>query len=237
MTSVIGPFPKRKGLPNDKEDAWTTRALTDVLWKDDVPKFSLLWLSEPDLSQHETAPGSLTSPAAIKSSDENLAKVIAALKEKNALTSTDLFVVSDHGFSTVDLAFDAAEQLRAAGFDALRHLPDAPKTGQILVVSLGGSVEFYVVDHEAATIRRLVDYLQHSDFAGVIVTRLEEEGTFTLAQLHLKTSSAPDVLVASRWNDRLNKYGTPGSDRLRHRPEGRRRDPCRPEPIRHEQHP
>ncbi len=210
VTSVIGPFPKRKGFPNELEDAWTTRALTEVLWKDDVPKFSLLWLSEPDLSQHETAPGSPTSLAAIKSSDDNLAKVIAALKAKNALASTDLFVVSDHGFSTVDLAFDAAARLRAAGFDAVRHLPDAPKAGQVLVVSLGGSVEFYVVDHDAATIRRLVDYLQHSDFAGVILTRREEEGTFTFAQLQIETSSAPDVLVASRWNDRPNEFGTPG---------------------------
>jgi predicted AlkP superfamily pyrophosphatase or phosphodiesterase len=210
VTSVIGPFPKRKGFPNEREDTWTTRGLTDVLWKGGVPKFSLLWLSEPDLSQHETAPGSPTSLAAIKSSDANLAKVIAALKAKNALTSTDIFVVSDHGFSTVDLALDAAERLRAAGFDAVRHFPDAPKPGQVLVVSLGGSVEFYVIDHDPATIRRLVVYLQHSDFAGVILTRGAQEGTFTFAQLHLETPNAPDVLVASHWNDRPNEFGTPG---------------------------
>ena len=210
ITDVIGPFPKRKGFPNTGQDAWTTRALTDVLWKDDVPKFSLLWLSEPDLSQHETAPGSPTSLAAIKSCDENLAKVIAALKAKNALASTDIFVVSDHGFSTIDLALDAAERLRSAGFDAVRQFADAPKPGQVLVVSLGGSIGFYVTGHDTNTIRRLVDYLQHSDFAGVILTRTAQEGTFTLAQLHMDTPDAPDVVVASRWNDRPNKFGTLG---------------------------
>ncbi len=35
--------------------------------------------------------------------------------------------------------------------------------------------------------RRLVDYLQRSDFAGVILTREEKEGTFTLAQLAHRT--------------------------------------------------
>lgn len=210
VTSAMGPFPKRKGFPNEREDDWTTRALTELLWKNEIPKFSLLWLSEPDLSQHETGPGSPTSLAAIKSSDANLAKVMAALKSKNALASTDLFVVSDHGFSTVDLALDAAQRLRAAGFDAVRNLPDSPQPGQILVVSLGGSMEFYVAGHDAATVRRLVDYLQHSDFAGVILTRGRQEGTFTFAQLHLAAASAPDVLVAARWDDQPNDFGTAG---------------------------
>ncbi|HEY1582589.1 MAG TPA: alkaline phosphatase family protein [Chthoniobacterales bacterium] len=80
--SALGPFPKRKGLPNEEEDAWTTRGLTDFLWKDDVPEFSLLWLSEPDLSQHQTGPGSPTARAAIKSDDDKLARVIAALQAK-----------------------------------------------------------------------------------------------------------------------------------------------------------
>src|SRR4029079_2715981 len=37
LTAAVGPFPKRKGLPNDQEDDWTTRALTQFLWKKDVP--------------------------------------------------------------------------------------------------------------------------------------------------------------------------------------------------------
>lgn len=167
-------------------------------------------MSEPDLSEHDTAPGSPTSLAAIRSSDDNLAKVIAALKAKDALTKTDLFVVSDHGFSTIALALDVAEQLRAAGFNAGREFSDPPKPGQVLVVTLGGSMEFYVAEHEPKTVRRLVEYLQRSDFAGVIFTRTKQEGTFSLAEARLDTPSAPDVLVAARWSGRTNKYGAPG---------------------------
>ena len=83
IVAALGPFPERAGkFPNTGEDNWTTRALTEVLWKKEVPKFSLLWLSDPDLTQHETAPGSETSRAAIRSDDANLARVLAALRAK-----------------------------------------------------------------------------------------------------------------------------------------------------------
>ena len=225
ITAAIGPFPKHEDFPKIEENAWTTRALTDVLWKDDVPKFSLLWLSEPDLSEHETAPGSPTALAAIKSDDDNLAKVLAALQAKNALTTTDIFVVSDHGFSTIDLAVDVAQRLRAAGFDAVRFFTGERKTGQVLVVSLGGSVEFYVVNHDAKITQKLVDFLQRSDFAGVILTRAKMEGTFTLAQVHLDSATAPDVIVSCRWNDKPNEFGVPGRGRIRHWQESRARHP------------
>ena len=104
------------------------------------------------------------------------------MKAKDALTTTDIFVVSDHGFSTVDPAVDVAAKLRAAGLDAVRAFKKTPKRGQILVVSLGGSVTFYVVEHDPAVIGKLVDFLQRSDFAGVILTRERHEGTFTFAQ-------------------------------------------------------
>ena len=210
IISAIGQIPDRTGFPNDKEDAWTTRVLTEVLWKEGVPKFSVLWLSEPDLSQHETAPGSPTSLAAIKSSDDNLAQVLAALAKKNVLAKTDLFVVSDHGFSTVDSVTDVAAVLRAEGLDAVRELPDKPQAGQILVVTLGGSVAFYVVDHDQEVIRKLVNFLQRSEFAGVILTREAQAGTFTLAQAQIDAATAPDVITACRWNNQPNEFGIAG---------------------------
>src|SRR5262249_41578692 len=83
-------------------DAWTTRAVIDGLWREAVPKYTLLWLSEPDAAQHQTSPGSSNAKEGLKSSDRNLKLVLDALKEKGVLDRTDLFVVSDHGFSTVE---------------------------------------------------------------------------------------------------------------------------------------
>ncbi len=210
ITGALGQFPVRKTFPNRSEDNWTTTALTDVLWDNEVPEFSLLWLSDPDLSEHETALGAPTAIAAIRNSDQNLAKVVAALKAKNALSKTDIFVVSDHGFSTIYRVVDVAAQLKKAGFDAVRAFAEKPKRGQILVVSLGGSVTFYVVDHEQAVIEKLIDFLQRSDFAGVILAREKHAGSFTFAQTEIDAPAAPDVVVACRWNDQPNEFGIAG---------------------------
>ena len=114
ITEKLGPFPSA----HLQKDSWTTKALIDVLWKDGVPAFSILWLGEPDLTQHETAPGAPAALAAIKSSDENLAAVLSALDERKARETTDVFVVSDHGFSTIRRSIDLRKILNEAGFAA-----------------------------------------------------------------------------------------------------------------------
>ena len=59
-------------------------------------------------------------------------------------------------------------------------------------------------------IRRLVEFLQQSDFAGVILTKEPMEGTFTLAQSKIDSADAPDVVMSFRWNDSKNQFGVRG---------------------------
>jgi arylsulfatase A-like enzyme len=85
--------------------------------------------------------------AAIKSSDNNLAKVLAALKAKNVLAKTDIFVVSDHGFSTYLSCGRCCGAVARGGFRRGARLSVKKRiVGRYSVVSLGGSVTFYVVD-------------------------------------------------------------------------------------------
>src|ERR1043166_3658980 len=62
ISETLGRFPSA----HLQQDLWTTKALTDLLWKDGLPAFSILWLGEPDLTQHESAPGASAALAAIK---------------------------------------------------------------------------------------------------------------------------------------------------------------------------
>jgi len=81
-------------------------------------------------------------------------------------------------------------------------------------------VLFYVVGHDEKVIRRLVEFLQQSDFAGVIFTRQPVEGTFGLEQAMIHPPSprsgaassdhAPDVVMAFRWKDSKNQFDVPG---------------------------
>jgi arylsulfatase A-like enzyme len=193
-----------------EQDAWTTKALTDVLWKDGVPALSILWLGEPDLTQHESAPGAPAALAAIKASDENLTAILAALDQRKATGTTDLFIVSDHGFSTIERSVDLRKILNDAGFAAKTEFTDKPKHGDIMLAGNDGSVLFYVVGREEKVIRRLVEFLQQSDFAGVIFTKQPMEGTFGLEQAMIQSDHAPDVVMAFRWKDSKNRFDVPG---------------------------
>jgi len=207
VVSLLGPF---SAFSFAQKDSWTTKALTDVFWKNGVPAFSLLWLSEPDGTQHETAPGSEAARAAIKSSDDSLAAVLAALDRQRTRSTTDVFVVSDHGFSTIERALDLRKILKDAGFDAVTELTSAAKSGQIILAGNGGTVLFYVIRHDAAVIQRLVEFLQQSDFAGVIFTREKLPGTFGFEAARIDNEHAPDVEMAFRWNENKNQFGVPG---------------------------
>jgi arylsulfatase A-like enzyme len=184
--------------------------LTNILWKDGVPALSILWLGEPDLAQHETAPGAPEALAAIKSSDQNLGTVLTALDQLHARESTDVLVVSDHGFSTIQRSIDLRKILNDAGFAAKTEFTGELQPGDIMLAGNGGSVLFYVVGHEQKLIRRLVEFLQQSDFAGVIFTKEPLEGTFSLDQAKIDSDHSPDVVMAFRWNDSKNQFGVPG---------------------------
>jgi arylsulfatase A-like enzyme len=237
----IGPFPKEQTEPDTKQgrvlnwvrkgrdevlkwlngkpktpplarlvNEWTTKALVRGLWKEGVPKYTLLWLSEPDASQHESGVGSENAEAGLEACDNDLALVIKTLKDKGAFDSTDLMVVSDHGFSTIDRGPDVVGSLKRAHFVADKQFEN-PEAGDLMVVSLGGSTAFYVFDHDELTVRKLVEFLQETDYAGVIFSSITVEGTFPLSQVHVDAhAGAPDVLVSMRWSADRNDWGAPG---------------------------
>jgi len=208
IVDALGPFPPFGQYAEG--DKWTTKALTELLWKDGVPAFSLLWLGEPDLTQHGSAPGARPALAAIKSSDENLAAVLSALDRQGARKTTDVFVVSDHGFSTIERSVDVRKILNDAGWKAKTEFSDEPKPGDIMLVGNGGSILIYVIGHNATITGQLVELLQRSDFAGVIFMREPLPGTFRLDQAKIGSRDAPDVVMAFRWNEKKNQFGIPG---------------------------
>jgi arylsulfatase A-like enzyme len=209
LTNALGPFPKDT-LNSPTRNDWTARALIEHLWRNDVPKFSLLWMNNPDSAQHNFGPGSPQALAGIRDADNNLARALSALDKRGLRASTDVVVASDHGFSTCLRPCDLAADLEKAGFEATREFKHKPQKDEVLVVSNSGSDVIYVIGHGSETIRKLVSFLQQWDCAGVIFSRENIAGTFSLAQAHLNSGDAPDVVVSLRWTPDKNRNDVPG---------------------------
>jgi len=210
LEETFGKFPEKPTFPDGPQNKWTVDVLLDSLWKTGVPKLSLLWLSDPDYTQHDTQPGSEKALASLKINDALLARLLEALDKKSLLDKTDILLVSDHGFSTIDQAVDFAALLSEAGFRAFRKFLQEPVSGDILVVGNGGTVFFYVVGHDRETTRRLVEFLQQGPLCGVLFSSEKLPGTFSPALAHVNSPDVPDVIVSLRWNRSQNASGVAG---------------------------
>jgi type II secretion system protein G len=210
----LGPFPPAldwKYHVNTARDIWTIRALTEYLWADRVPDLSVVWIYEPDFSQHGTGVGSKNAKLAYKSTDDRLKTILDTLDKKGIRDKTDIVIASDHGVSTISRKIDVPDALRRAGFKAEGEYRKPPEKGNIIVTGLGGSVSFYVYGQDEAVRKRLVEYLQKTDWAGVLFTRDGLPGTFRYDDTGIDSPDAPDVVMAMRWKDEVSKHGTRGT--------------------------
>lgn len=116
-----------------------------------APDLSVVWLRNPDSTEHQFGPGSANYLDALAAQDRLLGKLQAKLLELGQSDSTDLIVVSDHGHSTV------AGDEKLFPLRALQGEPNGQ--GEVGGVSASG----YAVSGEIRT----ADVLQRAGFAHV----------------------------------------------------------------------
>lgn len=90
--------------------AVATKAVLPLFKARNKPFVLVFWSRDPDGTQHNQGdslgrlvPGinGPTSLAAIRNADDNLATLLAALREQGLADTTDVILTSDHGFSTI----------------------------------------------------------------------------------------------------------------------------------------
>ncbi|HEY4394574.1 MAG TPA: alkaline phosphatase family protein [Polyangia bacterium] len=111
-----------------------TKVILPALEKRGKPFVLVFWSRDPDATQHDQGDslGSLmpgingpTSKAAVRDADDTLGRILAALEaDPDLAASTDLFVTSDHGFSTASRREVDAEGHASASPAAKRQAPD-----------------------------------------------------------------------------------------------------------------
>jgi predicted AlkP superfamily pyrophosphatase or phosphodiesterase len=100
------------------EQLMTERFINEVLFER-RPALAILWMGEPDATQHKRPLGSPEHLAVLRQADANAARVIEAVDRlRDAGDDVLLIVASDHGQQTVSRVIDIEAELVAAGLKA-----------------------------------------------------------------------------------------------------------------------
>jgi predicted AlkP superfamily pyrophosphatase or phosphodiesterase len=189
-----------KGAAGD--DAATERFCQEVLRRR-APALALLWLSEPDFTGHHTPLGSPAHRAAIASADANVQRVAETISTLDPTGERILFIVgSDHGMETVDETIDLDGLLIDAG------LKRGPASSEIVVAPNGSAALFYFAEPAGALVLEVARFLEAQDWV---------DRTFAghnLGLVGLPTSSAMQIAVTLKPDERANPFGVPGHSHI-----------------------
>jgi arylsulfatase A-like enzyme len=217
ILAKFGPAPvKQAGATRfDASVTWTQRVLREYVLPELHPTVVLNWLTEPDHSQHHVGVGSPASREALRNDDREIAAVLATLDDLDLTASTDVLVVSDHGFTTNTAGIDVARALVDGGLKA------SPDSGDVVLASSGQAVALYVEGHDGERITRLARFVRSQEWGGVVFTagraagdpRGAVEGTFSLELIHAASRErGPDLIFTFPWSSHPNAFGVSGSD-------------------------
>ncbi len=82
-------------------NAWMMKVYLDIILPKHRPDLSVVWLRNPDTTQHLYGVGSPEFHLALKAQDELLGQLEARLQQLGMAQDTDIIVVSDHGHSNI----------------------------------------------------------------------------------------------------------------------------------------
>ncbi|MEO8716031.1 MAG: alkaline phosphatase family protein, partial [Acetobacteraceae bacterium] len=160
------------------------------------PAFAVLWLGEPDHSQHENPLGSPACRAAIAAADRRFAAVRAAVERRRRAGENVLLVaMSDHGHRTVTEVIDVDAELAGAG---LKHRPEDT---DLIAVSNGTASLVYLHPSRASEASRVADWLRTRPWVGEV---LEGEA---LARVGQTSARGLACAVSMRSDDTPNLFG------------------------------
>ncbi|HEY7293276.1 MAG TPA: alkaline phosphatase family protein [Vicinamibacterales bacterium] len=204
----LGPLPKA-----DARDGSLDRFAVDAFLKVGIPKVdpsvTIMWLSDLDTAAHAHGVGTPATIATLEHVDNDIKIVLDGLSAAHLLDDYDIWVSSDHGFSTYTGAPDVSALLQPY----MRALPD----GSPRIVANGGAV--YVRDGDEATISAITGTLQRTAGIGAIFTRAATPwqfeghvpGTLSFDAIRWQHDRSAQILYSPDWTDAANADGRPGT--------------------------
>ena len=278
------------GSPYNQANAYMMQAYLAQILPVHKPQLTVVWLRNPDSTQHNYGPGTANARDALHAQDALLGRLEDQLKMLGLARNTDIVIVSDHGHSTVagdadwfplrviadgkpgqtsELAYSVSGDVRTAdlltragftAFDGKGCLYDpvmsgiradntpvyatktdtdgsvCGKAGQkyttasftvpatlalaqhpIVIAANGGSDYLYLPDHDAATVAKLVRFVQSRPEYGAIFIDSHYgklPGTLPMQLVNLENTAGrnPDVIVSFNFDDKAVVQGMPGTE-------------------------
>lgn len=144
-------------------DAVLTQAFLERALAGRESALAVLWLGEPDSSQHAAPLGAPAGMAAIAAADARFAEVLAAVQARRD-TGEDILLIacSDHGHQTVKAVVDIEAELVAAGLKRDSH--DA----HLVSVSNGTSALVYLHPDHATKAQAVLEFFAAQPWVGSV---------------------------------------------------------------------
>jgi arylsulfatase A-like enzyme len=160
------------------------------------PDVLLVWFPEPDTSQHAFGVDSPEAQQMYSLADGQLGRILTAIEELG--DDPDVFVVSDHGYSTIDAVIDVKEELTKAGFSVDEN------EDSVIVAENGGSVLLYLPNGNQQLIEKLLAWLTVQEWVDAVATDHQDSSGAeyaSISDLGIDGQRAPDIAVAMRSTD------------------------------------
>ncbi len=198
-----------KAIPVQATHDWLTNILLEYVLPQMEPDAVIMWLCEPDASQHAKGLGSPEARAAIQGNDARLGRILDAV-ERGGVPTT-VIVASDHGHSTVTGMVRMEHALQEAGFGAALAAKQ---------IHLGDASVIIEEGPEADSLReRIGAWLASQPWVGALVDWAEDatvNGALTPAAVwnnrpREPLAYAPAFTFSHAWTEEPNPHGVPGS--------------------------
>jgi predicted AlkP superfamily pyrophosphatase or phosphodiesterase len=204
----LGPPPTEEA-PVGALDRYAVDAFLKVGIPRVDPSVTVMWLSDLDSTAHSKGVGAPDTTTVLRQVDSEIGRIEEGLKTAGLFDSYDIWVTSDHGFSTHTGAIDLNALLKPFA----RSLDD----GSPRLVTNGNAI--YVRDGDPVAISGITAALQKTPGVGAVFTResLADSdegsvaGTLSFHSVHWDHERSAQIMFSPDWSDQPNAYAMRGT--------------------------
>lgn len=180
-------------------DAALAQRFIDEILHDRKPALALMWMCEPDHTQHDVPLGSPAHIDVVRAADAQAGRVYDNIRSDIDSGEVLFMVASDHGHETVADIIDLEDMLIAAG------LKEGPGSPDVAIAPQGFSATIYLSDDAKDRRDAIADHLRGDARIGSVVTG------DAMRDLGLDPNDGLDIVVVGAASEDAGEGGLPGT--------------------------